>query len=162
MANRLRIDKIQEVVTNLIRNQTPPISVEQIAHEQLIETKRKPFDGHLCAVTHLKTVRSQIGINGSMPRQRQRFAIAHALGHICLHADDLYIDRAYNLLADDILEREANLFAMELLMSTKFFNVDQSALDMEDSTEIARLAKKFDVSEYMATLRVIHLTSWHI
>lgn len=57
----------------------------------------------------------------------------------------------------DAMEREANHFAMELLMPTEFMEAEIAKLgrfDIEDGKAIATLAKKFKVSVPLMTLRV--------
>jgi Zn-dependent peptidase ImmA (M78 family) len=58
----------------------------------------------------------------------------------------------------DVMEREANLFAMELLMPTAFMMEDlKDGIDIEDSKEIARLAKRYKVSEQLMSMRIAQL-----
>lgn len=57
----------------------------------------------------------------------------------------------------DAMEREANQFAMELLMPTEFMKIEMAKLghfDIEDGKAIEALAKKFKVSVPLMTLRV--------
>ena len=57
----------------------------------------------------------------------------------------------------DEQEREANLFAMELLMPRKFLLKDLRALgsiDMCDDSNIRKLARKYGVGEQLMTLRI--------
>lgn len=58
-----------------------------------------------------------IGINGAECEQRQRYTLAHEIGHILLR----HRNRKRNLFSKDnltSLDREAELFASELLMPT--------------------------------------------
>ena len=66
-----------------------------------------------------------IGINSAHPKTRQRFSIAHEIGHLVLHdKKELFIDKvvrvnfrdAKSSMAIDHNEIEANQFAAELLM----------------------------------------------
>lgn len=57
----------------------------------------------------------------------------------------------------DTMEREANYFAMELLMPTELMEAEMAKLgrfDIEDGKAISALAKKFKVSVPLMTLRV--------
>ena len=73
-------------------------------------TVRNPATGHY-----------RCFINLGMPRNRIRWTMAHELGHIWLgHIEGVSLDD----LEEDVLglvEREANVFAEELLMSWEFF-----------------------------------------
>lgn len=55
------------------------------------------------------------------------------------------------------IEREANIFAVELLMPTSFLERDIKALggiDFADDEDIAKLAKRYRVSHSMMALRL--------
>ena len=59
-----------------------------------------------------------IAIDATQPRKRLRFSLAHEVGHAMLHAGHV---REFRLAAktrrgDEILERQANYFASELLV----------------------------------------------
>jgi Zn-dependent peptidase ImmA (M78 family) len=53
------------------------------------------------------------------------------------------------------IEREANEFAMELLMPTAWLRRDlKDGIDIEDAAAIHKLAKKYGVSDTLMTLRI--------
>lgn len=56
-----------------------------------------------------------IVVNTQHPKERQRFSIAHELGHFCLHRD-LQPAFLHHAKHRNRLEREADKFAAELLM----------------------------------------------
>ncbi len=63
-----------------------------------------------------------IYINSNDPPQRQRFTLAHELGHAVLHEGENVVDYRRNLDApDERKEVEANKFAAELLMPEDTF-----------------------------------------
>jgi Zn-dependent peptidase ImmA (M78 family) len=54
-------------------------------------------------------------------------------------------------------EREANAFAMELLMPTAFLQAElakMGGIDIEDNEKLAALAKRFRVSQQVMTIRL--------
>lgn len=57
-------------------------------------------------------------LNGNMPKDRQRFTLAHELGHIIMHIPFVDIDSNRNI------EKEANKFASEFLMPSNEFRND--------------------------------------
>jgi predicted nucleic acid-binding Zn-ribbon protein len=79
----------------------PPIDVEDIASREGLTVKRRSLgkaDG---------TLRNRVlTVNADHARVRQRFTIAHELGHLALHADG----------TDDNSEREADQFANIILV----------------------------------------------
>jgi Zn-dependent peptidase ImmA (M78 family) len=55
------------------------------------------------------------------------------------------------------IEHEANIFAMELLMPTDFLLKDLKAMggiDVSDDDGVAKLAKKYHVSQALMALRI--------
>jgi Zn-dependent peptidase ImmA (M78 family) len=57
-------------------------------------------------------------------------------------------------------EREANLFAIALLMPARFIHQDmegQSPLDLENDQRIKSMAKRYGVTEQMMTARLVNL-----
>ncbi len=82
---------------------------------------------------------------------RQRFTIAHEIGHIVLNHHK-YIDnnilRCYNSPYKPIWEKQADIFAQNLLMPAS------RTRELKDKMTIDELAKHFKVSRTMATVRL--------
>lgn len=102
-------------------------------------------------------------VNATDPDTRQRFTLAHELGHYMLHrhlvGDGLDDDRAYrstevgkyhNTLIGPKEETEANKFAANLLMPREAINRERVRLN-DDVSEMARL---FGVSEHAMSIRM--------
>ena len=110
-----------------------------------------------------------IGVNSHHPRVRQRFTVAHELGHYLLGDEDsLHIDRKFELKLRSNLssqgvdsdEIEANLFAAELLMPVFLLNQDledTQPFDISDESEIRKLARKYGVSSQALMIRISSL-----
>ena len=113
-----------------------------------------------------------IGANKSHHPYRQRFTIAHELGHFLLHeGQDVHLDESrgafrVNLRSpesargEDNDEKEANLFAAELLMPAIFLEQDLQGEDLDllgDSEFLEKLAKKYKVSIQALTFRLAYL-----
>jgi Zn-dependent peptidase ImmA (M78 family) len=139
---------------------TPPVPVERIAKSMGVIVQYAPFDDELSGMAFLKEGVPVIGVNSNHHPNRQRYTIAHELAHICLHLGELeaavHVDQgSINSLRRDLvsaegtdpLEREANVFAAELLMPKKLLAgaLDERMLDLDDDRLIA-LAKRFKVS----------------
>jgi Zn-dependent peptidase ImmA (M78 family) len=61
---------------------------------------------------------------------------------------------------DSNIEREANLFAMALLMPEKWVRADvkkMGGVDIADGAEIEKLAKKYKVDATLMTMRIAQL-----
>jgi len=61
------------------------------------------------------------------------------------------------------IEKEANIFAMELLMPRELLLADLDKIgnfDIEDNTTIKKLAKRYRVSEAVMFYRICTLDHW--
>jgi len=109
-------------------------------------------------------------VNAHHHPHRQRFTIAHEIGHHRLHDADAYLDGTATLrfrdgtsaTGTDQEEREANGFAACLLMPAPWVHerfvqllTGRRALDEDDA--IVRLARQFDVSEQAMRFRLVNL-----
>ncbi len=106
-----------------------------------------------------------IVVNTKHHPNRQRFTIAHELGHYLLHrekiGDGLKEDallRSHSLTND--LEREANKFAADVLMPEHLIGKEIKNLTNEPQSTISgnmiqRLARKFNVSTQAMCIRVL-------
>lgn len=147
----------------------PPVPVEQLAQRMGVVVRYAPFDGQMSGLLHRSEDRSEavIGINALHPSVRQRFSIAHELGHFVLHKPAFQIDQhafvsfrnPMSSSATDPDEIEANQFAAALLMPETLLTECVHQLgenpDVEDA--ISRLAQQFDVSTHAMTIRLTSL-----
>jgi Zn-dependent peptidase ImmA (M78 family) len=124
------------------------------------------LSGFLFRDSHQKV----IGVNTHHASVRQNFTIAHELGHLLLHdQEQLHVDRAFPTvrLRDDTssqgvddAEKEANLFAAELLMPHAFLRRDvaaQNTLDLYDDSFVPELAERYGVSVQALMFRLQYL-----
>lgn len=114
-----------------------------------------------------------IGYNQTESEVRQRFTIAHELGHLFLHnngvLDGVYVDRSaeYTIeFRNEVSssgevrkEREANAFAAALLMPKSLLleEIEQHHLNLADDDSLIVLAKKFNVSVSAMAYRLLNL-----
>ena len=110
-----------------------------------------------------------IGYNRSHVPVRQRFTIAHEIGHYVLHrkSGDLFIDRHHKVFArdksssrgEDEKEVEANAFAAALLMPEELVEeeLDRIGFDLGDEADVRELANKFNVSTQSMLFRLTNL-----
>lgn len=103
-------------------------------------------------------------LNSDMSPKRQRFTLAHELGHIIIpwHVGDVIADRIFdgeytyqNPFDHMIMEGEANRFAAELLMPEGWIQ-----LEYQKHSTLAELHKelsiKADVSVMAACIKIVH------
>jgi Zn-dependent peptidase ImmA (M78 family) len=143
----------------------PPVPVETIARKHDVELRYLPYEGQLSGMIVREGKRIIIGVNALHHLNRQRFTIAHELGHMILHTETpLFIDKQFIMAradrkeGDDWIpeEIEANRFASELLVPTHFLrnDLDDIKLDIGDESQIEGLAKRYKVSVTMMTIRI--------
>lgn len=110
-----------------------------------------------------------LGVNKIHHPNRQRFMIAHELGHFLLHRQDSNIfvdDEPVVLFRDQTAsegtknqEIEANAFAASLLMPEKIIReqLAQQPIDAFDDGSMKQLAAQFGVSVRAMTIRLTKL-----
>jgi Zn-dependent peptidase ImmA (M78 family) len=128
-----------------------PVAVESIAEDYFglrIEQAYMDCSGMLLPAERLIRINAAEGPRNEPPLRRFRFTIAHELGHWVCHAlqgadPAVSFCRPVDLTeaADRSLEREANVFAAELLMPEPAIRAGWEELGSADA-----LASRFDVS----------------
>jgi Zn-dependent peptidase ImmA (M78 family) len=151
---------------------TPPVRIEELAEAHGAQIARHKFEGPESGFALRDGNRWIIGVNIQTSRRRQRFTIAHELGHLLLHKGrPLTVDQAVlrvdmrndvSSMATDIQEIQANTFAATLLMPEEVVLEFATALVRKDSAItrddlIAKLARIFDVSTEAMSYRLINL-----
>ncbi len=164
---------IRSMVERLIEHHklhTLPIQIEKLAKNCNLEIHKDNVEDKVSGFLY-REVRNKsaiLGVNANHSETRQRFTIAHELGHFFLHAGDpVFVDQAFVMMRDTassegekLEEREANLFAAELLMPAKLITKEVEGMDDIDIVEdgkIERLAKKFGVSIQAMSFRLANL-----
>lgn len=144
-----------------------PIPIESLARRLGAELSFQPFDKDMSGMLYREGARVIIGVNSAHPKTRQRFSMAHEIGHLLLHKGrPMFIDRDGRLnrrdevstLGTDTEEIEANSFAAALLMPRPLLAEAVGRLHRNGqpvSPEV--LAKRFDVSVQAMEYRLINL-----
>jgi Zn-dependent peptidase ImmA (M78 family) len=151
-----------------------PVPVDRIAEGEGAQIARHHFDGSESGFILREGKRAIIGVNTRTSVRRQRFTIAHEIGHLLLHSGKLIVDHAVRVnwrdetssQATDEQEIAANAFAAELLMPSDlvFSHLASYVEDMRVNNEaigrdelIAQLARIFNVSTEAMGYRLINL-----
>jgi Zn-dependent peptidase ImmA (M78 family) len=173
----IRKKYIRLLVDDMLRDhdvREPQVPVISITKALGIEIQSENVEDRLSGflVRNTASGKAVIGVNKGHSKARKRFTIAHELGHYLLHEGELvHFDAErpgfrVNLRSDGSdsdMEREANLFAAELLMPAKFLERDSrikklDLLDEKSSTDIlAPVAKEYGVSVQALTYRLANL-----
>lgn len=155
-------------------NSVGAVDPRTIAESLGIAIRFFSFDDNLSGFMLMEDDNALIGVNENDGRRRQRYTIAHELGHYFLHdRSEPFLDpttaRAQVIPRDnvssqgiDTREIEANLFAAELLMPEDRLRIEVEKLGgldiMDDNdSEIKKLADQFDVSVRAMTIRLERL-----
>ncbi len=167
--------QIREAAEELLRQakvDKPPVPIERLARRLGAEVRYEPLEGDLSGMLFLEEGgRAIIGVNALHPKSRQRFTIAHELGHLRLHeCSGIHVDRKFPIRlrderssqAVDYEEIEANGFAAELLMPAAMLEADLDGyatdfVDYDDDDLIRHLADKYKVSTQAMAFRLLNL-----
>lgn len=171
--NRKRIKQIIRQLFDEHSVISGPIDVIYLAKALNIEIRIRDFAEDMSGFAYQKGGEKVVGVNANDGQLRQRFTIAHELGHIYLDPrDDLNVDKNFALQyrnglsskGTDLKEMEANYFAAELLMPEEFLKEDIEAykkefggFDFEDDELVTLLAKKYQVSRHAMSVRLASL-----
>jgi Zn-dependent peptidase ImmA (M78 family) len=153
------IENKAEELLNKLNAKSIPVQVEEIANKLQIKISRAPhkdFSGLLIR----KDGYSLIGINNSEAPVRQRFTIAHELGHFFIHPrKDTFVDYRNNKnTVRTPVEKQADMFAAALLMPRTLLERDFKALKRGvDESDLLTLANKYQVSEDAMKFRLLNL-----
>lgn len=144
--------------------ETPPVPIRKIARgcgARIV----KIFDADMDGFLYREGSEIIIGVNKDQAPVRQRFTIAHEVGHLLLHEhNEVHIDRGFQVrLRNGVSaqginteEMEANRFAAELLMPISLLRLDLESryFDLADDQSLRELAKRYGVSTQAITIRL--------
>lgn len=152
-----RIGFAREAARKLVRKAgmvSPPVDVFELAKSNGFSVYRREFSEELSGVLLNHADLKAIGVNARQAYVRQRFTLAHELGHYMLgHEDSLYVDIDDPTFDhSDDLEREANEFAAELLMPLHMLKQDARKGFTRD---IEGLARRYQVGQQALWLRLL-------
>jgi len=182
MINKKKFEDVEETASDLIfkyKIDEPAIPIEILAQNEGLTVTPYDFGDDVSGVLVIKDNKGVIGYNKSHSKVRQRFTIAHELGHYLLHKgtskkEEVFVDKDFIIKFrnkensydknEARQEIEANAFAAALLMPKAFLFVEFEQNDYSNLSEadlISRLAKKFNVSVLAMTYRLANLNLFH-
>lgn len=154
-----------------------PVDLIKIARSLQVQVHFQTFEDEVSGVLLIQNGERHVMVNKSHHPNRQRFSIAHELGHLLLHdtqGDRLFIDthiRVYQRVGASTAkvysesgsattpeeEREANQFAAALLMPKPLLIEAALSRDLWDEFDVSSLAATFAVSEQAMAIRLQQL-----
>lgn len=146
-----------------------PVPVKEIAISEGCAVRSTVLDDDLSGMAFIKDGQKHIVYNAIHHVNRQRFTIAHELGHHLMDAailrKSVHVDkgtlRRDNLSANGIddIEIAANAFAACLLMPERYVRETcPQSIDLEDDVVVLKMARLFAVSQAAFTNRVLNLS----
>jgi Zn-dependent peptidase ImmA (M78 family) len=149
----------------------PPVDVHRLAIDLNVEILLEKLDNDVSGVLLRLPERLVIAVNKEHPEPRQRFTIAHELGHLRLHQGrPLIVDHmvrarvsmrdSQSSLATEREEIDANRFAANLLMPEGLVHAAvEEVIEKKQSAKqtIKDLAQQFGVSDQAMEYRLTNL-----
>jgi Zn-dependent peptidase ImmA (M78 family) len=166
----MSVGRAEERATKLLADHgviDAPVPVEDLARSLGAEVVYRGFEGDVSGMVYRDKAQKLIGVNSSHGANRQRFTVAHEVGHLVLHkGTPVFVDSFEGRInwrdgASAQEESEANAFAAELLMPRSL--VVRKVQDAMESSSpspfelIAHMAKTFKVSQQSMRYRLENL-----
>jgi len=160
----LDLDRPRRIAARLVQRfaLVPPVDVRSIvdryADVELISIPTD-CDALVIGLNDANVERPKVIVNPDKPKRRQRFSMAHELGHILIPGhisiEVCYVgDEFYDSSSED--EREANSFASELLMPTRWItDIVQQANGFGDVLGEAAAANVSAAAAMLSIYRVL-------
>lgn len=154
--------KIAQKVLKESQIEAPPVDVNKILANLGINLLPYAFPEKVSAVLLKENNMLVVGVNNTHHPNRQRFSIAHEIGHYLLgHYKDVFVDMseisegrfdAFDTEHNKVQEQEANYFAGELLMPSVMLKKD--FIKLRNVEEIAKLYKVSKDSLWIKMLKL--------
>jgi Zn-dependent peptidase ImmA (M78 family) len=162
-----RIETLASKILDDIGIFRAPVNIKKVAEILGVRVKMDDFGEGISGFLVFKNGNGLIGINPDESRVRQRFTIAHELGHYNLHcnkSESFFVSKIHFRDEDSSTgemkkEREANAFAAAILMPKRMLQeaIESIPSFYTEDMAIKSLAKKFDVSTMAMSIRLSKL-----
>ncbi|MEX2983962.1 ImmA/IrrE family metallo-endopeptidase [Streptomyces sp. C36] len=149
------------------RIDAPPVNPFELAGRLDVLVVPQRMDDDVSGMLLRKDGSCVIGVNQAHSFERQRFTVAHELGHLRLHEGrPLILDtdvrvnyrNAVSSMATDREEVDANRFAAALLAPEEMVRRAVQRVSFRTTDDLVRvLAKQFQLSEMAMTYRLMNL-----
>lgn len=131
----------------------PPVNVQGMLQVLGVELYHI-YDNNVAGALDTRDGTARVYVFAMDPPQRQRFTMAHELGHLMLHDLSVaYRDKRFReppTAAESYLETQANRFAADLLIPPWMVR----ALAPEHGNSVDSLAAAFNVSRHSMSIRL--------
>lgn len=155
-------ERAEALIADLGITSPAELDVEAIAFDSNVEVVYEAMAGCEASLVGYRA-RAIATINPSGVRGRERFSVAHELGHWLLHRGRSFKcrvdDTSGNLSSNRILEKEADSFAAHLLMPKPLFNPTIAALGRPTFQQLKRVSDDFETSVMATALRLANINT---
>ena len=162
-----KIEEIENQVSEILAScgiKELPIPIEKIAISRGLKLKPYDMGDNISGALVIESGIGTIGYNTRESKVRQRFTIAHELGHYELHKarHELFLDEKLPVIlyrnensrkGENVMEMEANAFAAAILMPRNFLDRSIQRTTLIDETFLTELSKLFLVSLAAISIR---------
>lgn len=165
-----RVEQAAQDLLASLRITAPAVPVWEVAEQLGVAVYETQLESGVSGILYRQDDEPPIvAVNASHAHVRQRFSIAHEIGHLQLHAGrpiivDHLVRGRVNMrderssLATSREEIDANGFAAALLMPADWIDADlEEAVGVPAGRTVQRLATRYDVSAKAMELRLINL-----
>ena len=157
--SRLAREKAKNILHIFGVSETP-IDVDDITSKLGFKIAYTELSDKVSAAIKIDGDQKAIIVNSKHSKNRQRFSIAHELGHYLSGHEDfddekrIFIDPHKKYLNPQFRqEEEADEFAAELLMPESILKADV----LENKLGLSELATRYEVSEQAMTIQLVNL-----
>lgn len=164
---------IEEQAEKILRDSDAyrvPVVIDRVTQQLGLTAAGVGMEDDISGLLVIENGKAVIGYNPMHAPVRQRFTIAHEIGHYVLHVKELshsrlFVDK-YVVYRDDDSSKgsdqeevEANTFAAALLMPERLVRqeIKRFDLDLDSEDDISDLAKRFNVSPSAISNRLVNL-----
>jgi Zn-dependent peptidase ImmA (M78 family) len=172
--NKQKRELIEQRTEEILRSSGTyrvPVPIERVAQYLNLITTATALGDDISGLLLVENKKAVIGYNSTHALVRQRFTLAHEIGHFVLHVKEssqsrLFIDKYVVYRRDensskgnDQEEVEANAFAASLLMPARLVRseIKRLDLDLDDEDDLYTLADRFTVSAGAMSNRLVNL-----
>jgi Zn-dependent peptidase ImmA (M78 family) len=164
-----KVERSAEELLERFEVRKPPVNVQRVAERLNVSVRFEHLEPTVSGMLFRSQRSTVIAVNSDHADVRQRFTIAHEIGHLTLHQGrpvivDHLVRARVNLrdtessLATNREEIQANGFAAALLMPAEWIFEDvEERLQLSPRKMVADLADRYSVSAQAMELRLVNL-----
>lgn len=155
-------EQAEALISELGISRPEDIDIDAIAFDSGVEVSYEPMTGCEASLVGFKN-HAIATISPSASRGRERFSVAHEIGHWKLHRGRSFQCRGdgpeANLVSNKVIEKEADVFASHLLMPEPLFGPIVKAVGRPGFKQLGEIASQFETSLMATTLRLANINT---